>query len=74
MATTYVQFKLLRGTATLKVDQRISPPRSMPNYAQEYRYFDLTEEVHDHLANQVLEDDMINPSEWTSCGEITDRP
>ena len=68
MATMYIKFKFLgETTQTNKVLKREFPPQIKPQNAREYRYFDLENYTREHLANEVEEKDMIDPTKWESC-------
>ncbi|MCX6825022.1 MAG: hypothetical protein NTY80_02245 [candidate division SR1 bacterium] len=73
MAAIYVQFKLLVGTETRKIAQR-TEPSCKPQNARYYRYFELSNDVEEHLANHFPDKDMINVGEWISCGEKNTHP
>jgi hypothetical protein len=71
--TIYIQFKLLSGTQTYKVAERLDPPRTQPQNAKEYRYFEIEseKEVPEHLANQYPEKDMMIFTKWRPCESVS---
>ncbi|MFA7298763.1 MAG: hypothetical protein WC010_03920 [Candidatus Absconditabacterales bacterium] len=44
--------------------ERADPPKTKPQNSIEYRYFNLDENIPEHLANQYKEKDMLNISKW----------